>query len=93
MLVGIPPGTLTGTATAAVASIKAGWPAIVHGWMSAALTNYTYGLCGGMAYSALDYWRANWVIPRGFVDYSVTSAPVARTSGLRAAWTMPEVVQ
>lgn len=25
----------------------------------------TYGLCGGMAYTSLDYWRANLTLPRG----------------------------
>ena len=25
----------------------------------------TYGLCGGMAFSALDYWCRSWVAPRG----------------------------
>jgi hypothetical protein len=24
-----------------------------------------YGLCGGMAFSALDYWCKSWVVPRG----------------------------
>ena len=25
----------------------------------------TYGLCGGMAFSSLDYWHKGWVVPRG----------------------------
>jgi hypothetical protein len=24
-----------------------------------------YGLCGGMAFSSLDYWLKNWIVPRG----------------------------
>jgi hypothetical protein len=68
LLIGIPPGVLTGGANAAVASLTAAWPAIVHGWLESALANYNYGLCGGMAYSAFDYWRLNWVVSRGFPD-------------------------
>jgi hypothetical protein len=27
--------------------------------------NRTYGLCGGMAFTALDYWHKQWVVPQG----------------------------
>lgn len=30
-----------------------------------AITAENYGLCGGMAFTALDYWHKNWVLPRG----------------------------
>src|SRR5262249_2769822 len=28
-------------------------------------SNPTFGLCGGMAYAALDYYKAGWIVPRG----------------------------
>jgi hypothetical protein len=30
-----------------------------------AVTAENYGLCGGMAFSSLDYWLKGWVVPRG----------------------------
>jgi hypothetical protein len=38
--------------------------AVVQGSITFGL-NATYGLCGGMAYSALDHWNARVPIPRG----------------------------
>jgi hypothetical protein len=30
-----------------------------------AIVSDTYGLCGGMAFAALDYYKLQWVVPRG----------------------------
>ena len=45
-------------------TIQAENNAIINGIVGA-LTVGTYGLCGGMAFSSLDYWHKGWVVPRG----------------------------
>jgi hypothetical protein len=44
----------------ATAAAKAALDGIVN-----AVVNKGYGLCGGMAYAALDYYRLNWVVNGG----------------------------
>jgi hypothetical protein len=45
-------------------TIEAENKAIINGIVGA-ITVGTYGLCGGMAFSSLDYWHKSWVVPRG----------------------------
>jgi hypothetical protein len=48
-------------------TIEAENNAIIKGIMDAITADGTgtYGLCGGMAFSSLDYWHKSWVLPRG----------------------------
>ncbi|KWE76660.1 hypothetical protein WL77_32385 [Burkholderia ubonensis] len=66
-LFGIPPGTIETAAAAALLSGKL--DPIIDSFLPE-----TYGLCGGMAYAALDYFNLNWVVNRGYAD------PPQRTS-------------
>jgi hypothetical protein len=34
-----------------------------------------YGMCGGMAFAALDYHKKNWVVPRGYTSDSTEPFP------------------
>ena len=45
-------------------TIQAENNAIINGIVNAIDTG-TYGLCGGMAFSSLDYWHKGWILPRG----------------------------
>jgi hypothetical protein len=45
-------------------TIEAENKAIINGIVGA-ITVGTYGLCGGMAFSSLDYWHKSLVVPRG----------------------------
>lgn len=45
-------------------TIEAENNAIINGIVGA-ITVGNYGLCGGMAFSSLDYWHKGWVVPRG----------------------------
>ena len=45
-------------------TIEAENNAIIKGIVDA-ITVGSYGLCGGMAFSSLDYWHKSWVVPRG----------------------------
>jgi hypothetical protein len=45
-------------------TIEAENNAIVKGIVDAIAVG-DYGLCGGMAFSSLDYWHKGWVVPRG----------------------------
>ena len=64
LLVGIPPGTIE---AAAAIAITAG---AVDGLID---TNFSHtGLCGGMAWTACDYWMQGWAVNRG--DDTVTLA-------------------
>jgi hypothetical protein len=45
-------------------TIQAEINGIVNGIVGA-ITAKPYGLCGGMAFASLDYWRKSWVVPRG----------------------------
>ncbi len=45
-------------------TIEAENNAIIKGIVDA-ITVGSYGLCGGMAFSSLDYWHKGWVVPRG----------------------------
>jgi hypothetical protein len=45
-------------------TIEAEIDGIVNGIVGASTAN-PYGLCGGMAFASLDYWRKSWVVPRG----------------------------
>ena len=64
-LVGIPPGTLEAI----------GLGLTVTGELNNAINSITdldhqhYGLCGGMAYAAADYYNADLIPPRGFHDH------------------------
>jgi hypothetical protein len=43
----------------------------------------TYGLCGGMAFAALDYWGKNWVVPRGIGPNDQPQRTTASGAALR----------
>jgi hypothetical protein len=45
-------------------TIEAENNAIIKGIVDAIAVG-NYGLCGGMAFSSLDYWHKGWVVPRG----------------------------
>ena len=45
-------------------TIEAENNAIIKGIVDAIAVG-DYGLCGGMAFSSLDYWHKGWVVPRG----------------------------
>lgn len=46
-----------------------------------AITVGQYGLCGGMAFSSLDYWHKSWVLPRGNgpTDQPTDATPLGTT--------------
>ena len=81
----------------AVAPLVAPFPdpvtlAIVGGALSSKIADWiqadqpgTYGLCGGMAWAALDYYKASWVVPRGA---SVSDQPKRPPNGSQAAATL-----
>jgi hypothetical protein len=40
-----------------------------------AIEGVEFGLCSGMAYAALDYYRLNWVVPRGLAGDNPIHSP------------------
>lgn len=62
----IPPGTVTAAATTAsiTATSTSALITLLNGWLSNFFTK-GFGLCGGMAYASLDYYRLGWVVPQG----------------------------
>ena len=67
-LLGIPPGTLE------LAGLVASVTGALNGLVDAMLPEH-YGLCGGMAFAALDYYKAGLIIQRGFPDVNIDTAP------------------
>jgi hypothetical protein len=37
----------------------------IQSGINSAISAMGYGLCGGMAFSSLDYWLRQWIVPRG----------------------------
>jgi hypothetical protein len=69
-LFGIPPGIISTAVTLdeiiAIASGKL--VGILNGWVANKFLTMDYGLCGGMAFAALDYYKLGWVVPQGKED-------------------------
>src|SRR5262249_13379140 len=42
-----------------------------------------YGLCGGMAFAALDYWLQGWIVPRGTGPHDQPSRDTQQGTELR----------
>ncbi len=57
-------------------------PQIEH-WIEAALPDY-YGMCGGMAFVAADYYHANQPLPRGSDYHDIPQNDTPRGQALRA---------
>src|SRR5258708_1459833 len=66
-LFGIPPGVVSTAVTLeeiiAIASGKL--VGILNGWVADRFFAQAYGLCGGMAFAALDYYRLRWLVSPG----------------------------
>ncbi len=62
----VPPGTVTAVATTAsiTATSTGALITLLNGWLSNFFKD-DFGLCGGMAYASLDYYRLGWVVPQG----------------------------
>ncbi|GLW96081.1 hypothetical protein [Microtetraspora sp. NBRC 16547] len=67
LLVGIPPGVISTVVTAeeVLAGASGALVSIFNDWVRKKFLTSSYGLCGGMAYAAADYFVRGWVVPQG----------------------------
>lgn len=71
--------TLNPTFGGALALVDVG--TLLANWVDNGLPQTTYGLCGGMAFAALDYYQSGLLVPRGvgLSDQPVWDSPVGAT--------------